>query len=933
MEARMAQIDSFGARRTLDLGSGAFETRSVHAVPGAEGLPFCLKLVLENMLRHEDGAQVTAEAIGRLASGVATGDEVSFSPARVFLHDTNGIPVLVDLAAMREVVRDLGGDPQAVDPVIPAELTVDHSVVTDVFGRPDAMALNVAHEYARNEERYRFLKWGQQQFRRLAVVPPGTGIMHQIDLEYLADVVVRRDGRAFPDTLVGTDSHTTMINGLGVLAWGVGGIEAEAAMLGLPVSTLVPPVIGLELTGERRPGVTATDLVLTIAEVLRTRGVVGCFVEFTGPSVGAVPLADRATLANMSPEFGSTCAIFPIDQVTLDYLRFTGRDAEHVAVVERYAKEQGLWHDPGARLRFDDLLRLDLSTVEPSLAGPRRPQDRVPLAGARSRFQSALAGMLADRSPSGAAVADAVDEAGRESSPASDAPALDPEVPAHEESGLRHGAVAIAAITSCTNTSNPSVMVTAGLLARNAVEAGLATRPWVKTSLAPGSKVVTDYLRGSGLDRPLEQLGFHTVGYGCMTCIGNSGPLTPEVSREIADRDLLVAAVLSGNRNFDGRISNDVAMNYLASPPLVVAYALAGSMDVDLLHEPLGVGSSGEPVFLADLWPADAEVADVVRAHLDPAMFAARYADVFTGEERWAGLSVGGGATFDWDPDSTYVRRPPFLDGLTPEPGPVADIVGARVLAVLGDSVTTDHICPAGRIPADSPAGEFLRARGEADLNTYASRRGNHEVMLRGAFGNQRLRNRLVPDRRGGWTLDHLDGVERTVFDASEHYRAAGTPLVVLAGKEYGTGSSRDWAAKGTALLGVRAVLAESFERIHRSNLIGMGVLPLQFLDGDGVASLGLTGHEMLSVEGLAALGREGRPREVTVRAEFDGVARTFRVRARLDTDTEAAYYRHGGILPFVARSLAGSRTAADRRGSPAPGGAAPASGRRARRR
>ena len=781
----MARYDSFGARRVLGLGGEPFETWAVHAVPGAEDLPFSLKIVLENLLRHEDGVTVTAEDIRDLASGAGRGREVSFAPARVFLHDTNGIPVLADLAAMREAVRDLGGDPAVVDPVIPAELTVDHSVVTDVSGRPDAMALNVAREYARHEERYRFLKWGQQQFHRLAVVPPGTGIMHQINLEYLADVVVRRDGQVFPDTLVGTDSHTTMINGLGVLGWGVGGIEAEAAMLGLPVSTLVPPVVGLELTGERRPGVTATDLVLTIAELLRAHGVVGRFVEFTGPSVGAVPLADRATLANMSPEFGSTCAIFPIDRVTVDYLRFTGRDAEHVAAVERYAKEQGLWHDPAARPRFDDLVRLDLSTVEPSLAGPRRPQDRIPLAGSRSRFQSTLAELLAERTP------EAADD-----------------VRAHEESGLRHGAVAIAAITSCTNTSNPSVMVAAGLLARNAVAAGLAAKPWVKTSLAPGSKVVTDYLRRAGLDAPLERLGFHTVGYGCMTCIGNSGPLTPEVSQAVADRDLLVASVLSGNRNFDGRINNDVALNYLASPPLVVAYALAGSMDVDLLHEPLGVGSSGEPVHLSDLWPPDAEIEEVVRANLDPAMFADRYADVFTGEERWAQLPAGGGATFDWNPDSTYVRRPPFLDGPHPDPEPVGDITGARALAVLGDSVTTDHICPAGRIPADSPAGEFLRARGETDLNTYASRRGNHEVMLRGAFGNQQLRNRLVPHRRGGWTLDHLDGREKPVFEAAEHSRAAGTPLLVLAGREYGTGSSRDWAAKGTALLGVRAVLA-----------------------------------------------------------------------------------------------------------------------------
>ena len=841
--------DSYASLARLDLAGTRYQVHRLDAVPGAERLPLSHKILLENLLRHEDGRTVTAGQIDRLVRG-ETG-VVAFSPSRVFLHDTNGVPVLTDLAALRDAVAEAGGDPAAVRPHIPSHLTVDHSIATEVSGRPDALRRNVEIEYARNAERFRFLKWGER-LDGLRVVPPGTGIMHQINLEYLANVVERRDGWAFPDTCAGTDSHTTMVNALGVLAWGVGGVEAEVALLGQPLSLLVPPVVGVELTGGLGPGVTATDLVLTIAETLRAHGVVGKFVEFTGSAVARIPLAHRATIANMCPEFGATAAMFPVDDTTLGYLRLTGRAPEHVTAVEVYAKEQGLWHAPGADVRYAERVRIDLSAVTPSLAGPRRPQDRVALAGVPANARAAIGS-------------------------AKDGPVPD-------------GAVAIAAITSCTNTSNPHVMVAAGLLARNARARGLTAKPWVKTSLAPGSKTVTEYLRRAGLSEPLDELGFQVVGYGCMTCIGNSGPLLPEVAAAVAG-GTVVASVLSGNRNFDGRINNDVSLNYLASPPLVVAYALAGSITRDLTTEPLGTGADGEPVFLADLWPDDAEVDAVVTAHLTPELFRDAYADVFDGDERWAGVPAADGARFEWPAGSTYLRRPPFLDDVAPPP---EDLRGARVLLLLGDSVTTDHISPAGRIPPSSCAGRYLTALGETDLNTYASRRGNFEVMVRGGFANPRLKNRLGP---GGLTRD-TGGAAVPVYEAARSF--AGTPLLVIAGREYGTGSSRDWAAKATALLKVRVVLAESFERIHRSNLVQLGVLPLQFADGQSAGSLGLDGTEEFDLLGIPeAVADPARPVTVRVRPR-EAPAFEFEVHARLDTPQEAVYYAHGGVLPYT---------------------------------
>jgi aconitate hydratase len=854
-------------------------------------LPFCLKILLENLLRHEDGLNVTAASIEALASSAAPGAhvanraQIAFSPARVLMQDFTGVPVVADLAAMRDAMAALGGDPGLVQPQVPAELVIDHSVVADFSGRPDAFSRNSELEFERNEERYRFLRWGQQAFGTLRVVPPNTGICHQVNLERLARVVFgTTGGEAYPDTVLGTDSHTTMVNGLGVLGWGVGGIEAEAAMLGEPVTMLIPGVVGFRLAGELPEGATATDLVLTVTELLRKHGVVGKFVEFYGEGVAKLALYNRATISNMSPEYGSTCAIFPIDDETLRYLRFTGRSEQHTKLVEAYAKSQGLWLEPSAHPAYSEEVELDLSTVEPSLAGPARPQDRVPLRHAQVMFGESLAKVLgkgADEFVAGHA-------------------------PAHRDSGggyeLAHGDVVIAAITSCTNTSNPDVMVAAGLVAKHAVERGLSPKPWVKTSLAPGSKVVTYYYERGGLTPYLDKLGFGLVGYGCTTCIGNSGPLLPGVPEAVAKGGLAVVSVLSGNRNFEGRINPEVRMNYLASPPLVVAYALAGSMNVDITSEPLGNGPDGEPVYLRDIWPTTAEVAAVVGECIAAEMFEKSYAGVFQGDERWASLAVPEGDHYEWGTESTYVRQPPYFKGMSEQPAPVGDIQGARVLAKLGDSVTTDHISPAGSIRRDGPAGRWLVEHGVApgDFNSYGSRRGNHEVMVRGTFANIRLRNQLAPGTEGGVTTFFPTGEQVPVYDAAMRYAQAGTPLVVLAGREYGSGSSRDWAAKGAALLGVRAVLAESFERIHRSNLVGMGILPLQFLPGQSASSLGLVGDEVFDITGLEAVGKGPLPARLAVRAG----ALAFEVALRIDTPVEADYYRHGGILPYVLRQL-----------------------------
>ena len=909
----MSSVDSFGSKGTLEVGDASYEIYRLSAVPGVERLPYSLKILAENLLRTEDGANITADHVRALAGwdpDAQPDTEIQFTPARVIMQDFTGVPCVVDLATMREAVEDLGGDASRINPLAPAELVIDHSVQIDVAGRRDAFERNVELEYERNRERYQFLRWGQTAFDDFKVVPPGTGIVHQVNIEYLARVVMVRDGKAYPDTCVGTDSHTTMVNGLGVLGWGVGGIEAEAAMLGQPVSMLIPRVVGFKLTGEIPAGVTATDVVLTITQMLRQHGVVGKFVEFYGEGVASVPLANRATIGNMSPEFGSTAAIFPVDSVTLDYLRLTGRSEEQLALVEAYAKEQGLWHDPSREPVFSEYLELDLSTVVPSIAGPKRPQDRIELSRAKEQFQRDLPTYAPE-------VLNGVDEAERESFPASDAPAITDTAarryPVTDSQGreydLFHGAVAIASITSCTNTSNPSVMLAAALLAKNAVEAGLSARPWVKTSMAPGSQVVTNYYEKAGLWPYLEKLGFHLVGYGCATCIGNSGPLDEKVSEAVQEHDLAVAAVLSGNRNFEGRINPDVKMNYLASPPLVIAYALAGTMDFDFDSEPLGRTEDGHPVFLRDIWPSAEQVQATIDASIDRKMFESDYADVFAGDERWRSLPTPEGDTFAWDAESTYVRKPPYFEGMGATPEPVTDIAGARVLAKLGDSVTTDHISPAGSIKADSPAGRYLAEHGveRRDFNSYGSRRGNHEVMIRGTFANIRLRNQLVPGVEGGFTVNHLTGEQTTIYDASVAYQDAGVPLVVLGGKEYGSGSSRDWAAKGTRLLGVRAVITESFERIHRSNLIGMGVLPLQFPEGESADSLGLDGTETFDISGVTALNEGTTPRTVRVTAtKADGTVVAFDAVVRIDTPGEADYYRNGGILQYVLRSLVG---------------------------
>ncbi|WP_210716823.1 aconitate hydratase AcnA [Amycolatopsis acididurans] len=929
-----ASKDSFGARDTLKVGDASYEVFRLDKVQGSARLPYSLKILLENLLRTEDGANITAEhirALGNWDAGADPSIEIQFTPARVVMQDFTGVPCVVDLATMREAVTDLGGDPDKVNPLAPAELVIDHSVIIDVFGRADAFERNVEIEYERNRERYQFLRWGQGAFDEFKVVPPGTGIVHQVNIEYLARTIMSRNGQAYPDTVVGTDSHTTMVNGLGVLGWGVGGIEAEAAMLGQPVSMLIPRVVGFKLTGEIPAGVTATDVVLTITEMLRRHGVVGKFVEFYGESVGAVPLANRATIGNMSPEFGSTAAIFPIDEETLRYLKLTGRSAEQLALVEAYAKEQGLWHDPAHEPVYSEYLELDLSTVVPSIAGPKRPQDRIELSDAKSSFRKSVHDYVEEQYP---APHTKVDEKVEESFPASDAPALSfaeedavalpsaangasgrptkPVTVRSQERGefvLDHGAVVIASITSCTNTSNPSVMLGAALLARNAVEKGLSVKPWVKTSMAPGSQVVTDYYEKAGLWPYLEKLGYHLVGYGCTTCIGNSGPLPEEISAAVQENDLTVVSVLSGNRNFEGRINPDVKMNYLASPPLVIAYALAGTMDFDFNEQPLGQDTDGNDVFLKDIWPPAQEIQQTIDSAITQEMFSKDYADVFDGGERWKSLPTPEGKTFSWDAESTYVRKPPYFEGMQAEPAAVEDISGARVLAKLGDSVTTDHISPAGAIKADTPAGKYLSEHGvdRKDFNSYGSRRGNHEVMIRGTFANIRLRNQLLDDVQGGYTRDFTveGGPQAFIYDAAQNYAAAGVPLVVLGGKEYGSGSSRDWAAKGTRLLGVRAVIAESFERIHRSNLIGMGVIPLQFPEGESASSLKLDGTETFDISGITTLNKGETPRTVHVTAtKADGSKVEFDAVVRIDTPGEADYYRNGGILQYVLRKM-----------------------------
>ncbi|SKK63391.1 Probable aconitate hydratase ACN [Mycobacteroides abscessus subsp. bolletii] len=929
-------VNSFGARGTLQVGDESYEIFRLNAVPGTEKLPYSLKVLAENLLRTEDGANITKDHVLALANWDPSAEpsvEIQFTPARVVMQDFTGVPCVVDLATMREAVAALGGDPDKVNPLSPAEMVIDHSVILDVFGTADAFERNVELEYERNAERYQFLRWGQGAFDDFKVVPPGTGIVHQVNIEYLARTVMVRNGQAYPDTCVGTDSHTTMVNGLGVLGWGVGGIEAEAAMLGQPVSMLIPRVVGFKLTGEIQPGVTATDVVLTVTDMLRKHGVVGKFVEFYGKGVAEVPLANRATLGNMSPEFGSTAAIFPIDDETINYLRLTGRDEAQLALVEAYAREQGMWHDADHEPAFSEYLELDLSTVVPSISGPKRPQDRIELSDAKNAFRKDIHNYVEENHP---APHTNLDEAVEESFPASDSAVLsfaedDAVIPSAANGGegrpskpvkvtsaergnfvLDHGAVVVAGITSCTNTSNPSVMLGAALLAKKAVEKGLTTKPWVKTNMAPGSQVVTDYYNKAGLWPYLEKLGYYLGGYGCTTCIGNTGPLPDEISKAINDNDLSVTAVLSGNRNFEGRISPDVKMNYLASPPLVIAYGIAGTMDFDFETDPLGKDHDGNDVFLKDIWPSASEIEETIASSINREMFTSSYADVFKGDERWRGLPTPEGNTFAWSDDSTYVRKAPYFDGMPLEPTPVTDIKGARVLALLGDSVTTDHISPAGSIKSGTPAAQYLDEHGveRKDYNSLGSRRGNHEVMVRGTFANIRLRNQLLDDVSGGYTRDFTQdgGPQSFIYDASVNYQKAGIPLVVLGGKEYGSGSSRDWAAKGTRLLGVKAVITESFERIHRSNLIGMGVVPLQFPAGESAASLKLDGTETYDISGIEKLNEGSTPKTVQVTATREnGETVQFDAVVRIDTPGEADYYRNGGILQYVLRNMLAS--------------------------